>query len=214
MLLFKKKQSEQKHLGKGSKEKKESNDEIVDDLYSSVELLPIKRIMNNRQEYIELKENGFMQILEIQGKDISSLGNNEIQRTLTNYYNWLTEFTPDFTIYVTTLPTDTHHQMNYLKHRLAIVRQQMKNAQTKRAYEQLQDREKILLTNIQTEEQITEEINNVEFILFLFGKTTKELDETVRKAETYGNGDFIPRPISRSKKEQILTQYNSMNDKL
>ncbi len=34
------------------------------------------------------------------------------------------------------------------------------------------------------------------------------------KAMSYGNQDFVPKVISRSKKEQILEQINNMNEKI
>ncbi|MFP9032733.1 hypothetical protein [Enterococcus faecalis] len=54
--------------------------------------------MQNKQEYLELKEYGYLQMLEIQGKDLNSLGKAEVQRTLLNYYDWLTQFNSDWTI--------------------------------------------------------------------------------------------------------------------
>lgn len=215
MIGIKEKSNKKKKTKKISKKEKNVEEKLtVSDLYSCAELLPFKRIMNNRQEYIELKEYGFMEILEVQGKDLSSLGNAEIQRTLLNYYGWLTDFNSDYTIYVTTLPTDTTNQIENLRHSLNMVRREMKECRNERIYNQLLDREGILLSNIQIEEQIKEEIYNVEFFLFLFGENVKELDENVRKAKTYGNGDFTPLQISGSKKLQILKQYNTMNDKL
>lgn len=59
---------------------------------------------------------------------------------------------------------------------------------------------------------IQKQIYNSEFILFLYGKTVKELDDLVSKAMSYGNQDFVPKVISRSKR-QILEQINNMNEK-
>ncbi|MCR1897179.1 hypothetical protein NSA02_10220 [Ligilactobacillus murinus] len=61
---------------------------------------------------------------------------------------------------------------------------------------------------------IQKQIYNSEFILFLYGKTVKELDDLVSKVMSYGNQDFVPKVISRSKKEQILEQINNMNEKI
>lgn len=210
MIMIGEKKRDKKQKGK----EKYKDEKDYSDVLTTIELLPFKRLMSNRQEYLELKDDCYMEILEIHGKDLSSLGNGEVQRTLLNYYAWLTDFNSDYTIYVTTLPTDTTNQINNLKHSLNKVREEMKEKHNERFYRQLQDREMILLNNIQIEEQIKEEIYNVEFFLFLFGNTAQELDELTRKAKTYGNGDFNPYPIPGSKKIQILKQYNSMNDKL
>lgn len=205
MITFKKKRK------KGSKS---ANDFEPTDINSCAELLPIKRIMQNKQEYLELKEYGYLQMLEIQGKDLNSLGKAEVQRTLLNYYDWLTQFNSDWTIYTTNLPTNTEEQISYQKRCLNECRKEMRECRDRRKYNQLLDREKLLLSAIQTEEQIKKEIYNGEFILFLFAPSVKELDEVVRKARSYGSGEFYPEKISREKKIQILKQYNNMNDKL
>jgi len=197
--------------------KKKSNkaeDQLFEDVNSWIDESPIKRIMNNKGEYIELAEGGFLQFMEITGKDIYSLGNAEVDRTLQNYYDWLTKFTPDWTVYTTTLPTNTDRQIAYLKQCLAECRKAIKDCRIERKYRQLLDREARLLSNIRVQEAIKKKIYNVEFILFLYSDTVKEMDEIVRKAMSYGNGDFVPKEITREKKETILTQYFNMNDKV
>lgn len=184
------------------------------DLYSCVDQLPYKRIMKNRQEALELEEHGFMQLLEIKGKDIYSMGEAEVNRTLINFYDWLTSFSPDFEIYTTTLPTDTTKQTMNMKKHLADCRQEMKTTKSERHYLQLLDRESHLLVSIQNEELIRTQIYNTEFILMLFAPSIKELDDVVQKAKSYGNNEFVPEDLSVEKKEQILRQYNNMNEKL
>ena len=39
------------------------------------------------------------------------------------------------------------------------------------------------------------------------------IDDLVRKAKSYGNNDFVPQEITRVKKEQIIKQFNNMNEK-
>lgn len=185
------------------------------DLHASVELLDVKRIINNHKAYIELVDYGYLQLMEISGKDLGSLSYNEIQRTLDNFEKWITDFNTNVQIEVTTLPTDTTTQIADLRHHLSLVRQEKaKLAPTSRRYQQLVDREGLLINDLQVEESIQQEIYNTEFILWLFATTTSEMDELVRKAKTYGNNDFVPQEISATKKEQIIKQYNNMNEKV
>lgn len=185
------------------------------DLHSSVELLDVKRIINNHKAYIELVDYGYLQLMEISGKDLGSLSYNEIQRTLDNFEKWITDFNTNVQIEVTTLPTDTTTQIAELRHHLSLVRQEKaKLSPTSRRYQQLVDREGLLINALQVEESIQQEIYNTEFILWLFAPTTSDMDELVRKAKTYGNNDFVPQEISATKKEQILKQYNNMNEKV
>jgi len=90
----------------------------------------------------------------------------------------------------------------------------LKKTNNQRVRAQLQDQKQILEQNIKTELMIQKQIYNSEFILFLYGKTVRELDDLVSKAMSYGNQDFVPKVISRSKKEQILEQINNMNEKI
>ena len=80
--------------------------------------------------------------------------------------------------------------------------------------EQLKDRESILMQNILSEEAVEQELYNAEFLIWLYGDTIEDLHRQVRKAQTSGNGDFVPVIVSASKKEQILKQYNNQNEKV
>lgn len=185
------------------------------DLHSAVELLDVKNIINNHKAYIELVDYGYLQLMEISGKDLGSLSYNEVNRTLDNFEKWITDFNTNVQIEVTTLPTDTTTQIADLRHHLSLVRQEKaKLSPSSRRYYQLEDRERLLHNNMQVEESIQQEIYNTEFILWLFAPSTSEMDELVRKAKTYGNNDFVPQDISVAKKEQIIKQYNNMNEKV
>ena len=185
------------------------------DFIEWLKIAPYKKIMDNRGRYIELaNDRGYLQLLEIQGKDILNLGHEEQQITLLNYHNWLIQFQYDLEIYSTKLPTDTTRQVRYLTSCLNRTKAKLKKTNNQRVRAQLQDQKQILEQNIKTELMIQKQIYNSEFILFLYGQTVNELDDLVGKAMSYGNQDFVPKVISRSKKEQILEQINNMNEKI
>lgn len=200
-------------IGKKKKKKQQVAAFEQQDVNSCVEHLPFKRLMQTSQGALKLKEYGYMQLLEITGKDLFSMGEAEVRRTLQNFENWLTKYTGDFDFYTTTLPTKTDEQIEYLKEHLGKCREKMKHVRTERVYQQLIDREAVLLEKIQIEEQIREQICNTEYILLLYANSPKELDENVRKAKAYGNGDFVPKELTPEKKEQVLEQYNNLHDK-
>ena len=185
------------------------------DIHSCVDLLDVKGILNNSQEYIELPDFGYLQLMEIPGKDIGSLSYNEMTRTIQNFEKWLTDFNTDIQVEATTLPTNTDTQVMDKRHWLSEVREEKSRvSSSSRRYYQLEDRERLLLNEIQIQENIQKEIYNAEFILWLFAPTTSELDDLVRKAKDYGNNDFVPQEITRLKKLQIIKQYNNQNEKL
>lgn len=194
---------------------KKAYSESYFDLNSCIDLLDVKAIIPNQQAYIQLVDSGYLQLMEIPGKDLGSLSWNEVMRTIQNFEKWLSDFNTDIQIETTTLPTNTAPQITDLRHHLSLVREEKaKLAVDSRKYFQLQDREELLLNQIRVEESIQQEIYNTEFILWLFAPTTMELDDLVRKAKTYGNNDFVPQEISYSKKVQIMKQYNNMNEKV
>ena len=175
---------EKRPLGRIREMKKHTQEYF--DLHSCVELLDAKSIIPNRQAYIQLVDYGYLQLMEIPGKDLGSMSYNEVMRTIENFETWLTRFGPNIQVETTTLPTNTDTQISELW----------------------------LQSQIKVEESIRQEVYNTEFILWLFAPTTTELDELVRKAQTYGNNDFVPQEISYRKKIQIIKQYNNMNEKV
>lgn len=185
------------------------------DVTSSIFDLDYKRIMPVRNEPIEMTDGSFMQLMSVSGKDLDTLSEAEVVRTLRNFETWLSTFTDDFQFLSTTLPTNTASQQTELRRHLSQVRTEKASVTPgSRRHLQLEDRERKLLENIHIEEQIQDEIYNAEFVLFLYGPTLAELEDTVRRAQSKGNNDFVPRHISREKKIQILKQYNNQNEKL
>ena len=182
----------------------------------TLKMLPYYGLTSDERAYVKLKNTdyGYMQIMELPSKDSHSLGNAEVEMAIGNFYTWLSSFTAEFTIESTKLPTDTSDQIAHQRRCLRRVEKQLREPVSERVYQQLLDRRNLLLEQIQVEEIVRSEIYNSEFLLFLFGKTIKELDETVRRARLYGNGDFVPEFINREKKIQILRQYNNFLEKL
>lgn len=188
------------------------------DFLSTVELLDTKAILNNVKGQPIALENGYsgyLQIMEVRGKDLNSLSDNERQRTIQNFRKWNSEITFDNMFESTTLPTDTSEQIIESRRILNEVRREMsKTGISENRMEQLKDRESILMQNILSEEAVEQELYNAEFLIWLYGDTIEDLHRQVRKAQTSGNGDFVPVIVSASKKEQILKQYNNQNEKV
>ena len=181
-------------------------------------MLDTKAILNNVKGQPIALENGYsgyLQIMEVRGKDLNSLSDNERQRTIQNFRKWNSEITFDYMFESTTLPTDTSEQIIESRRILNEVRREMsKTGISENRMEQLKDRESILMQNILSEEAVEQELYNAVFLIWLYGDTIEDLHRQVRKAQTSGNGDFVPVIVSASKKEQILKQYNNQNEKV
>ena len=188
------------------------------DFLSTVDLIDTKAILTNvKGQPIALDNgySGYLQIMEVRGKDLNSLSDNERQRTIQNFRKWNSEITFDYLFESTTLPTDTSEQIIESRRILNEVRREMsKTGISQNRMNQLRDRESLLMQNILSEEAVEQELYNAEFLIWLYGDTIEDLQKQVRKAQTSGNGDFVPQIVSAGKKEQILKQYNNQNEKV
>ncbi|HEL0588535.1 TPA: hypothetical protein TVJ95_001166 [Streptococcus equi subsp. zooepidemicus] len=182
---------------------------------STLELLAVKRILSQPPHYIQLKDDTYLELMEISGKDLDYLSESEIRRTLMNFETWLTSVHADIQVETTRLPTNTDPQIAHLRHHLEDVKMALgQPSLSERRQQQLLDRKQLLETKIRIEEQIKHEIYNAEFILWLFAPTITDMDTIVRKVQTSGNQDFVPEPIRLEKKKQLLTQFYNLSDSL
>lgn len=192
----------------------QSKQEAVD-VSSSIFDLDYKRIVNTKDYPIEMVDGSYIQLMAIRGKDLDSLSEMAVVRTLISFEMWLSTFSADRQIVSTTLPTDTISQQLDIKKHLSKVRTEKGQCSPRsRRYLQLEDREKKLMENLSFEEQIQNEMYNKEFVLFLYAPNLNELNRQVRLAMTKGNNDFVPYLLSKEKKYQILKQYNNQNEKI
>lgn len=182
---------------------------------STLELIAIKRILPHPPHYIQLKDDTYLELMEISGKDLDYLSESEVRRTLLNFETWLTNVYADIQVEATRLPTNTDPQIAHLRHHLEEVKMELGQANlSERRQKQLVDRQTLLETKIRIEEQIKQEIYNAEFILWLFAPTITDMDTIVRKVQTSGNQDLVPESIRLEKKKQLLTQFYNLLDSL
>ncbi|MDG3142907.1 hypothetical protein MKL29_08820 [Streptococcus suis] len=182
---------------------------------STLDLLAVKAIQSQTPHYIQLKDDTYLELMEISGKDLDYLSDSEIRRTLMNFETWLTSVHADIQVETTRLPTNTDPQIAHLRHHLEDVKMALgQPSLSERHEQQLLDRKQLLETKIRIEEQIKHEIYNAEFILWLFASTITDMDVLVRKVQTSGNQDFVPEPIRLEKKKQLLTQFYNLSDSL
>ena len=157
---------------------------------------------------------GFIQILEIKGKDVEVLSISEQIDTISSYIQYLSGAIFDFTEQTTTLPTDTTTQIAEKRMILDTVVQQLLNPHLEeRKKAQLEYRRDILIHNIIIDEIVGREQYNTEFFIWIYGRSLQELESYVNLSNSLSIG-FRPRPISIEKKEQILKQYNNLKERV
>lgn len=192
--------------------------DVNKDFLSTVDLLDYKAILYNvRHQPIALKNGyaGYIQIMEIRGKDLGTLSNKEVDRTITNFAIWNSSLTFGYTFQTTKLPTDTTEQIIESRRILEDVKKEMGEQNlSERRLAQLRERERGLMANIYYEEEVSRELYNAEFLLWLYADSIEELNQQVKAVQTSGNNDFVPFVVSAEKKKQILKQFNNQNEKV
>lgn len=157
----------------------------------------------------------YMQILEVEGKDLDSLSQPEQDEVVSDFASWLTEYQYDVIFETTKLPTNTRKQLISSLEILHEVQRQYANPDLSvRKYQQLKDREQVLKINILAQEEIANKLYNAEFLLLIHADTTAELEKRVKAAKSAGNKTYSPRIVSDNKKKQIIKQYNNQHEKV
>lgn len=199
----------------GGKQKQREGTSEIETVPTCVEFLPYKRFTNDGRAYLELKNgHGFIQIMAVEGKDLGTMNETEIIKTLTSYAEFLAKYIPDINIMSTKLPTSTTKQKIYWANRLRPVREQIMTTTSVHDKEQLQIREHDILEKLRILNSVEEELYNYEYLMFIFAETPRELDGLVRQAVNLSRGCLNLQKCTLEKKEMALYQFNNPNTKL
>lgn len=156
--------------------------------------------------------SGYLQIMEVYGKDIAALSDNERDGAILSFTQWLSGTPFDTQIQSTTLPTNTRIQIEELVRIQEQVRYDLLDPDlTDKERWQLNQRADILATHILQLEVVAAVQYNTEFFIWIFGDTLEELESYTRLASSVSYG-FRPHVVSVSKKDQILKQYYNYNE--
>lgn len=180
-----------------------------------VPLLDVKAILQNVPgQPIALSNGyaGYLQILEVYGKDVGTLSVEEQEQAILSFTKWLAGMNFDFAEQTTTLPTDTRKQQQNILKVLTDLRYQLDSGRlSEKERVQLTRRTDILLHNLMILEIVGNEQYNTEFFIWILADTLPELENRVKTALTLTSG-FLPHVISAKKKEMILKQYYNSNE--
>lgn len=195
-----------------------SEDEIDNDFLSTADLMDAVGIAVNEKGHpikIDNKYSRYMQIMEVDGQDLGSLSDEEQDRVVDNFTNFLVRYPYSLTFESTTLPTNTNSQYGESNRIYREIVAQLSNPNIPvRIYKQLQDRLRLLQNNMNLEELVAQQLYNAEFLIIIHGDSPSELDKYVRACYSAGSSGFKPRIVSDAKKKQIIKQYNNQNERV
>lgn len=161
------------------------------------DILPLLRI-ENYEGYIVLKDN-YLEVLQIESKDILSLSENGVNTNIYNFQTFLRSYQSDFKLVVMDFPVDTSSQQRYIEYK-------MKTCKNESYKEFLKDRLKEL-----------KEIGNetdVEYYIFIFGKTKESLKDKIDSFKELFFDIADIHDLDKEKRIKILYKLNNLNSKI
>ena len=162
-------------------------------------IIPIIRYLDE-PDCFELKDGSYMDLLQINTKDLENTSEAEIEFDVMKYAKLYKIYADDLKIISMNFPCVTLEQQNYLMHKIS----NTKNIVLK----------KRLQIKLNTLIQIEKERTRKEFYIMCFSKSLEEHYKNRNTfriyMETVGRGSMIEE-LSRQKKERILFKMNNMS---
>lgn len=195
------------------KEDKTVRKEKKENLTNFLEQTFYKRLNKTKTAELVLIDDTVIQMFRIEGTGASSVGYEEQRIILSYFYTFLSKNNEHLTIETTKLPVSTISQVSHLRKKLQILSQA--HPTTERAQLQLEIKKDMLRKKIEKQKSLELLLSNIEYLLYLYGDTAKELreksEQLVSLARSYR---FNMQMLSPKEKELVLFQLNNLNTKL
>lgn len=161
------------------------------------DISPVIDITNN--DFFEMRSGEFLEIIQIETKDIYSLNDSDLNDDVNNLTNFYTAFTSDFKIVPLNVPLNLEEQKDHIYRQI----KKCKNAVYKSLLEER-------LKELQVLEQSR---TNREYFIFLYSDEEKKLLEKVHQAKMLLSRSNSPVVLTVEKKINILFQMFNPNTK-
>lgn len=182
------------------KEKKELKKELKNVNKSVLELLPIEDFQEHMRDHFIRTSYGYMNIYQIESKDVFSLNSDEIERHIADLSNFLRYYQDDMKIVCMQFPVNTYLQQQNIE-------KKMEKTSNNMYLHYLEKRLKEL--------KFLEEYRfNKEFFLFIYSKDLKSISEKQDLIFRISNDSIKVKNIELDKKEKILFKLNNQNSKI
>lgn len=208
MLRKKEEKKEIKNLKKEQKEQRKEEKE-----FSKLEKKKYKKIKKNvkksltnifnitdfEDDLIKTK-SGYMNIFQIQSKDIYSFNTDETNTHISEFARLLRMYQNDSKIVVMKFPVNTYKQKRYVVSRQNMVKSDI--------CKDILDQKLIELENLERKR------NNLEFYIFTYAKDLKEEEDNRLLLNRVSSPVFTINDVDIYKKKQILYKLNNQNSKV
>lgn len=164
---------------------------------SFAEIAPIVDITNN--DFFEMRSGEYLEIIQIETKDIYSLNSNDLNDDVNNIANFYTAFTSDIKIVPLNVPLNLEEQKEHIYRQI----KRCKNIVYK----------SLLESRLKELEVLEKNRTNREYFIFLYADEEKKLLEKLHQAKMLLSRSNPAIELSIEKKINILNQMFNPNTK-
>ena len=164
---------------------------------SFAEIAPIVDITNN--DFFEMRSGEYLEIIQIETKDIYSLNSNDLNDDVNNIANFYTAFTSDIKIVPLNVPLNLEEQKDHIYRQI----KRCKNIVYK----------SLLESRLKELEVLEKNRTNREYFIFLYADEEKKLLEKLHQAKMLLSRSNPAIELSIEKKTNILNQMFNPNTK-
>lgn len=181
-----------------------------------LKLLDYKGFTPDVHHFIVLKDSsdGYVEMLTIRGQNVDSMGRNQQVHMISGFQDYLRAYLEDQKIIISPFPANTTKQQAFQSASYAAVMNRLKSTRDARKQQQLRTRLRYINDQLQRNIQVEHELDNLEYILLLFGKTITRLNDLKSNARNWGNQSIVIEEMEQEQKEQVLFRINNMNTRL
>lgn len=164
---------------------------------SFAEITPIIDVTNN--DFFEMRSGEYMEIIQIETKDIYSLNSNDLNDDVNNIANFYTAFTSDIKIVPLNVPLNLEEQKDHIYRQI----KRCKNIVYK----------SLLESRLKELDVLEDNRTNREYFIFLYADEEKKLLEKLHQAKMLLSRSNPAIELSIEKKTNILNQMFNSNTK-
>lgn len=148
----------------------------------------------------KLKNDTYMDILQIRCKDLKNLSQNLIDLDNLTFVKLYRTYSDDIKFVGMNFPTDTSKQREYFKHKIQTTENEIyKN---------------MLISKLEELDKVHRLITEREFYVFIYGENTNELLDNRSNIISKLRAQGLIDTISKEKKEKILYKLNNKNSSI
>lgn len=182
--------------------------------HSILDLLNYKNITDDDNHFIVLKDGTYCNFLQVPGVGLDSFPGNKYGEITDGFTHFLRQYVYDLTFLTTQFPASTQEQQIYWNRRLFKVQTKIQESHDSNQRKQLRTKERYIKQSLRVVKNVEQQLENQEYICFVFAKTKRDLLSRCTDVKHYGEQYLSFNDIDLKRKKQLLFKINNMNTPL